>query len=182
MQVAHGNDARASASAWRRLTLATALVASLTLLGGCVGIAVSSADYVDIRTDLKTREDVQARLGKPVEIRQEGDLEVWTYLLRGQGLAGPASEGTMNGVFLIVTLVKMTDFKDNVRVSLKDGQVVRVQERDDKEHGLVCGLDGHNLAPMCMGGHGSTRTATPPRGRPADALPGPTAPASGPAT
>jgi len=126
-----------------------------------VGLVVSTAGYQEISIDQKYKSEVLARFGEPARRQEDKGLEVWSYKLIKQGVAGAAVESTSSIAFLIlVPVTSTTKYEDNFRVYIRGDEVVRAEERREKTSGGACGIPSHMFPNGCIGGMGSEKSAS----------------------
>ena len=113
---------------------------------GCVGFVTSKLEYINVKSDLTTKEDVLKQFGKPSRTARENELDVWYYVL-GDRIA---TEG-VNAVFLIIVpLIWTTKVEANAKVVFRGDQVLEVLELKDTGGGFMCSaFDSHTLPAGC---------------------------------
>jgi len=115
-------------------------------LMGCVGFVTSKLEYINVQSDMKTKEDVLKQFGKPRRTAREHELDVWYYMLHDR----IATEG-VNAVFLIIVpLIWTTKVEANAKVVFRGDQVLEVLELKDTGGGFMCSaFDSHTLPAGC---------------------------------
>ena len=125
------------------------------ILSGCIGYMGSSFDWliVDTPSDTKTKDAVLERFGTPLRVTHEDDHDVWHFLvgrdIRVAGRILPAERTSVVGLVL-VPVSWTTRADENVRISLRGDEVVRVEILTKKEHGAFCGLVAADGGPGCV--------------------------------
>jgi len=132
-----GRPLRIATRGWLAMMLALALP-------GCVGIVRTRLDWVRLpMDDLRTKEQVRARMGAPLRTARQADGEVWYYAVSNAtlGEARPATEGATILYLLITPVWWRTHPEVNARVRFDGDAVAEVMVLSATEHGFFCGLN-----------------------------------------
>ena len=122
-----------------RYALLLLLVCSVS---GCVGVLTSDLQYVQAKSELKTKASVLERFGEPRRKTQDGALEVWHYLLTQRGVSDRAltTQG-LSAVFLgILPLWWRSRADENTQFTFRGDDLLSVAELREKGGGFVCGV------------------------------------------
>ena len=121
------------------------LLLLMFLLSGCVGFIKFNSDYVEVKTEFKTKDQVLAKVGKPQRIAQEGELEVWHYLL-SKPIANDDGRPVMGSGFMAALIVIQIWWKknldENVRFVFQGENVISVSQLKAKDSGFMCNAIG----------------------------------------
>lgn len=121
-------------------------------ISGCVMMSHSSADYEVVDIALKSKGDVLTKYGKPKQVKSEGNLEIWEYLLKDKGLKEIEDQGWGAGnrppvietkditIIMGATNVSTSTYSENTRFYFEGDRLVRAMERANKSGGFGCGV------------------------------------------
>lgn len=121
------------------------LLLLLLLLSGCVGFVKSNPKYIEVKTEFKTKDQVRAALGDPRRITQEGEMEVWHYLLTkpiSKDVDEPLAHGGFMASLIVIPIWWTTKLDENVRVTFQGENVSGVSQLKDKGGGFMCNAVG----------------------------------------
>lgn len=137
---------------FREWALLIFMLAVVSCTSGCVGIVVPNGDYAEIGVSLRNKAEARAALGEPARREEAGGGETWYYRRSYlEGLAGNGVTETTSALFmLLLPLWYTTEYDANAKLVFHGDSLHAAFERQEIEHGFVCGLYlAHGINPVC---------------------------------